>query len=381
VPENGTKRIAFLSPCYWPEVRRGGERLVHELATGLVAQGHRARLITAHRGRSERTVEEGVEVIRHWRPPDGRLRRRGFEDHLTHVPLTYLSLATGDDDVVQALHVTDGLAAARWSARTGRPSVLTYLGIPDRRGLTSARRRLEITLRAASGCTAITAVSRYAAEAFSRWLGLEARAIYPPVDRERFRPVADRFPDPTVFCPAPADQEHKRVGLLVQAFARLHRDRPAARLVLLRPRDPRLERALADAGPWIEFVDDDPAVLAPAYSRAWVSGLASIGEAFGLVLAESLACGTPVMGTRHGGIPEIVDGPSVGRIAADDEPETLARALLETLDLAEDPVTADACRRRAEAFSTARCVEAHERLYAELLTNGRGSEPAGEGRR
>jgi glycosyltransferase involved in cell wall biosynthesis len=381
VPEDGTRRIAFLSPCYWPEVRRGGERLVHELATGLVARGHRARLITAHPGRSERTIEDGVEVIRHWRPPDGRLRRRGFEDHLTHVPLSYLSLAHGDDELVQALHVTDGLAAARWSARTGRPSVLTYLGIPDRRGLTLARRRLEITLRAATGCTAITAVSRHAAEAFSRWLGLEARVIYPPVDLERFRPVADRAPDPTVFCPAPADQEHKRVGRLVRAFGVARRDRPDARLVLVRPRDRRLERALVGAGPGIDFVDDDPAVLAPTYSRAWVSALASSGEAFGLVLAESLACGTPVAGTGHGGIPEIVDRPSVGRIAADDEPETLARALLETLELAEDPATADACRRRAEAFSTPRCVEAHERLYAELLTNGRASEPADDERR
>jgi glycosyltransferase involved in cell wall biosynthesis len=340
---------------------------VHELATGLVARGHRARVITAHAGRSARTVEDGVEVIRHWRPPDGRLRRRGYEEHLTHVPFSYLSLASGDDDIVHALHVTDGLAAARWSARTSRPSVLAYLGIPDRRGLTAARRRLEITLRAATGCTAITTVSRHAAEAFSRWLGLDARAIYPPVDLEHFRSVADRAPDPTIFCPAPADQEHKRVGLLVSAFALVRRDRPAARLVLLRPRDRLLERALADAGPGIEIVDDHPAVLAPAYSRAWVTALTSIGEAFGLVLAESLACGTPVVGTCHGGIPEIVDGPAVGRISGDDEPETVARALVNALELAEDPATAFACRRRAEAFSAARCIEAHERLYAELL--------------
>src|SRR3954453_2336516 len=33
-------RVALLSPAFWPEVRRGGERIVAELAHGLVEQGH-----------------------------------------------------------------------------------------------------------------------------------------------------------------------------------------------------------------------------------------------------------------------------------------------------------------------------------------------------
>jgi phosphatidylinositol alpha-mannosyltransferase len=370
-------RVAFLSPCYWPEVRRGGERLVHELTTGLARRGHRPRLITSHPGRPRRSVEDGVEVIRHWRPPDGRLRRRRYEDHLTHVPLSYLSLRAEDYDVVQAMHVTDGLAAARWSRRTGRPSVLAYLGIPDRTGLTALRGRLDITLRAARGAAAITAVSRHAAEAFDRWLGLPARAIYPAVDPVRFQPCAPKAEVPTIFCAASAEQPAKRVGLLVDALRLVRRERPDARLVLLRPRDPRLAAQLASE-PGIELLADDPRVLAPAYSAAWAGALPSVGEAFGLVLAESLSCGTPVVGSRHGGIPEIVDGPAVGRIFGEDEPASVARALLETLELRHDPGTVAACRERAGAFSPARLVEAYERLYVELCTSGRsGAERAG----
>src|SRR4051794_1062625 len=112
-------RIALLSPCFWPEVRRGGERFVRDLADGLLARGHHPRLITSHPGPPSRTVEDGLPITRHWRPPDGLLRRRNFETYTTHVPFSYASLLAGDYDVAHALYTTDALAAARWSKRRG----------------------------------------------------------------------------------------------------------------------------------------------------------------------------------------------------------------------------------------------------------------------
>jgi phosphatidylinositol alpha-mannosyltransferase len=359
--------VGYLTPCFWPEVRRGGERLVHELATGMARRGHVARVITAHPGRGTRTVEEGVEVVRRRRPPDGRLRRRGYEDHLAHVPLAYRTLIEGADDVAHAVHVTDAVAAARWSARTGRPAVFTHLGIPDRRDLVARRRRLYLVLRAVRGCRAVVAVSRHAAAAFERGLGVEARVIHPPVDLRRFRPGGERDRHPTIFCPAALDVPHKRVDLLLSAFRRVREQRPDAQLVLLRPRDDRLAAGLAAADGGVSLMDDDPEVLVGAYRRAWTTALTSSDEAFGLVLAESLACGTPVVGSRHGGIPEIVDGDAVGRIFTEDEPGAVATALLEALELAGDAAAGEACVRRAEAFSVERCLDAHEALYAELL--------------
>src|SRR5207237_3721085 len=103
---------------------------------------------------------------------------------------------------------------------------------------------------------------------------------------------------------------------------------------------------------------------------AWVAALPATGEAFGLVLAEALACGTPAVGTDDGGIPEVLDGPLTGRVVAPgggDEAERFARALLEGFELAGDANATAACRERAEAFSSARCTEAYVRLYEELL--------------
>lgn len=364
-------RVALLSPVFWPEVRRGGERIARELADGLLARGHRPRLITSHRGPTSRTIEDGLPVVRVRRPPDGLLLRRGFEEHLTHLPGAYLALRGGDDQVATAIYPTDALAAARWSRRTGRPSVLTYLGIPDRRGLVWRRWRTAITLRAVAGSAATVALSHTAADAFRRWLGVDARVIHPGVDLRAFSPGGERAELPTIFCAATPDEPRKRVGLLVRAFARVRRERPGARLVLVRPDDAALGRRLAGE-PGVELVAavEGRAQMAGLYRAAWVSALPSVGESFGLVLAEALACGTPVVGSNLGAIPEVVDRDSIGRLFDGDGERELARALLEALELSRDPATPVACRARAEEFSTERSASAYEALYRELLEGG-----------
>jgi glycosyltransferase involved in cell wall biosynthesis len=351
--------VAILGPADWPEMRRGGERYARELGAGLLERGHAPRLITAHAGLPTKQVEDGLPVVRNWRPPEGRLRRRLFEDYLTHVPFSYLSLVQGDDDVAVALYPTDALAAVRWRERTGRPVVFCYLGIPHRQGLANRRGRLAAMERAVRGSAAVVALSEIAREGFERWLGVEARVIHPPVDVARFVP-GTRSSRPTIICPADATQPRKRISLLLEAFGLVRRERPEARLVLSAP-------VPEPTGDGVEVRDlDDTVALAGAYAEAWVCALPSWGEAFGLVLAEALACGTPVVGSERGAAPEIVDRPELGRVFAGEQPQALAGALLEALELAELPGTAAACRARGEDFSRERCIDAHLALYAEL---------------
>jgi glycosyltransferase involved in cell wall biosynthesis len=374
-----TVRVALMNPCYWPEVRRGSERFVRDLADGLIARGHRPRLITSHPGRTTRTVEDGLPITRHWRPPDGRLTRRRYELYLTHVPFSYVDLKLGDDDIAQPLYVTDAQAAARWTARTGRPSVLSYMGIPDHRGLMRLRWRLELTMKAIHGCSAVVALSDGVRDAFWRWLGVEARVIPPGVNLDAFQPSASKTEEPTIFCAAATTDPAKRVELLIEAVRLLRRQRPGARLVLAHPRDELAAIRLAEEHPDVELVDvDDRGALARAYSAAWVTALASTGEAFGLVLVEAMACGTPVVATNTGGMREVVNNPDVGRLFEGERPEDVARALSEALELAEDPSTGDRCRRRAADFSTDRCTEAYLELYGELLGRpvSRRAEPS-----
>src|SRR4051794_34107783 len=155
-------RVALLTPTYWPEVRRGTERFAHEVGTGLTEAGDAVTLITSHKARPTATTEDGIRVIRNWRPPDGRLKRRMFEDYLTHLPFTYLSLRRDDFDVVNALFPTDGRAAARGSGEPGRPAVLSYRGTPARRGLVDRRWRIRITQDAIAGARAVVALSKAA---------------------------------------------------------------------------------------------------------------------------------------------------------------------------------------------------------------------------
>lgn len=364
----GRLRVALLNPVYWPEVRRGSERFARDLSTGLLRRGHRPRLITSHPGPPTRTIEDGLPILRNWRPPDGALRRRGFEDYITQAPLSYLALLTGSDQVAQALYVTDALAASRWTRKTGRPSILAYMGVPDHSGLTSRRARLDMTLRAVRDCTAVTALSEAAAAAFWRWLGVEARVIYPGVDLDAFQDEWPRAEHPTVFCGASLAEPRKRVGLLIEAFRIVRASRPTARLVLSLPNDPDTASAFEFAGDGIELRDvDDRRTLARTYGEAWVSALPSTGEAFGLVLVEALSCGRPVVASDRDGMREVVESDSVGRLFRGDDPADLAAALLEAFELAEDPGTAAACRRRAEAFSTDRCAHSYEALYRELI--------------
>lgn len=378
-------RVALANPVFWPEVRRGSERFLRDLADGLLAGGHIPRLVTSHPGPTTCSVEAGLEITRHWRPPDGRLRRRLFEEHLTHMPLTALDLLRGGDDIVHALHHTDAVAALPWRRRGRGPLVLSYMGNPHRVALANHRGRAALVQRAVRAADAIVALSDTAAHGFARWLGVEAQVIPPGVDLEVFSPAADvaaaRAAEPTILCAAALGEPRKRVALLLAALELVRAEHPAARLILSRPPDPAAaaatlglrgvatHEALARALPaGTELRDlDDRAALAAAAREAWVAALPSTGEAFGLVLVEAMACATPVVAARREALPEVVNSPRIGRFFDGDDPRALAGGLLEGLELSRDPATPGACRARAEEFSTDRCVGAYEALYAELL--------------
>ncbi len=81
-------------------------------------------------------------------------------------------------------------------------------------------------------------------------------------------------------------------------------------------------------------------------------------EPYGLVVAESLACGTPVAGFARGALPELVDARHARLVPPDDMP-ALAAALVQAMDLDRD-----ACRAHAVATcSVELMIDGYERLY------------------
>lgn len=85
-------------------------------------------------------------------------------------------------------------------------------------------------------------------------------------------------------------------------------------------------------------------------------------EPFGLVVAEALACATPVAGFARGALPELVDA-ETGVLAASGDVDALAAAMLLAAELDRD-----ACRRRAQAcFSAEVMTDAYESWFQALL--------------
>jgi len=121
---------------------------------------------------------------------------------------------------------------------------------------------------------------------------------------------------------------------------------------------------VADRIHWLGYCAD-PARLLQA-SDIFV--LASTGEAFGLVLAEAMACGVPVVGSRSGAIPEIVEDGLTGLLATPRNEVSFADAIEK---LARDPklrkdMGAKSLARVREKFSLETDVENTLRIYESL---------------
>ena len=107
----------------------------------------------------------------------------------------------------------------------------------------------------------------------------------------------------------------------------------------------------------------DPLSQASRYAGAWATVLPSMFESFGMVLVESLACGTPIVVADHAAPPELVR-PGAGRVTQHGDPESLADGLRDALALAKKPETVDRCRAVASDYSWARLAERLEALYS-----------------
>lgn len=88
-------------------------------------------------------------------------------------------------------------------------------------------------------------------------------------------------------------------------------------------------------------------------------------EPFGLTVIESQACGTPVLATASGAIPELIEQGKTGLVVAGQQDLKLA---LESGIL--DKIKPEDCRKNAERFSRENMAKGYLACYAELLEKG-----------
>jgi phosphatidylinositol alpha-mannosyltransferase len=337
---------------------------VHGLARWLAAAGHEVTVLTTHRAATSSADEDGFRVVRAWRPPDELFQRRAYEDYLGSAASQTYALLREEFDVAHAFFPVSGWAALKGRQLGGPPVVYSNMGIPTRRYLVRARYRLAMHVELAREAAACTVLSDAAAEAFRRYLLREPEVVPPGVECAEFEVDSQRAEQPTiVYAGSPADPR-KRLDLLIDAFAVLRRRRPGARLQLAGKREPDLDADLPDGADWVE--GDRTEDLARTLSAAHVAVLPSVGEAFGLVLVEGLAAGTPVVATAAGASGEIVTA-AVGRLFEPDDRDSLVGALEETLDLGD---VRDACRAHARQWDWSAIGPRYEALLKRVVERG-----------
>lgn len=102
------------------------------------------------------------------------------------------------------------------------------------------------------------------------------------------------------------------------------------------------------------------AAVADWYAACDAFVLASLGEGTPLAALEALASGRPVIGTRVGGIPEVVPRPELGTVVEAGDPAALARALAQALERKWDE---GVLRERTREYAWARLAARTLDLY------------------
>lgn len=110
--------------------------------------------------------------------------------------------------------------------------------------------------------------------------------------------------------------------------------------------------------------------LANAYCAMDAFAFSSFSETQGLVLAEAMAAGVPVVALDAPGVREIVRDRVNGRLLSDDDADAFTEALAWVVALAPDDFRRlrDAARKTAANFSHERSMQRVMRLYDSLVT-------------
>ncbi|MDT3395196.1 glycosyltransferase [Streptomyces sp. B1866] len=381
-----TRTVAVVAPYYPPKVG-GVEGYAARVARAVADEpGLRAVVLTTNTAGRRTTLgtDDGVPVV-----------RLGTWARLSNTPLSPLWplqvrhwLRRLDVDLVNAHAPVPGLGDVAVAAAGRRPAVLTYHSGSMRKGRTGspggAHRAADLLIRGyerwvlprlfarASALVAVSPASLAAGRP-------GAVRITPGVDVERFTPGAPASTRPrTVVYVGRLDRTSswKGVDVLLRAFAALAGDLPDARLRLVGGGDAAADHAglaarlgVADR---VELCGELAGeALVDALRTAAVLALPSRSEAesFGMALVEAMACGTPVVGSRVGGIPHVVDDGVTGLLVPPGDPAALAaacRRLLTDGGLA-DRLGAAGRERAVERYAWPGLTDRYLRMFHALL--------------
>ena len=329
-------RIGIVCP-YSFEVPGGVQQHVRDLAETLIALGHTVSVLAP----ADDDVPLPPYVV-----PAGRavpVRYNGSVARLSFGPLSAARVrrwvTSGDFDVVHVHEpLTPSLSLLAVVSVRDEPVVATFHTAMTRsRAMHAASGVLQLVLER---LTARIAVSALARKVQVEHLGGDAWVIPNGVSVARF---ADAVPLPgwpgaggTIGFLGRFTEPRKGFGVLLDAFTRLAKDRPAVRLLVAGPGDSEelLEDLPADVASRITFLgmvseEDKPRMLRSV--DVYVAPNMG-GESFGMILTEAMAAGSPVVASDLDAFRRVLEHGRAGVLFRVGDAGALATALADLLD-------------------------------------------------
>ncbi len=201
----------------------------------------------------------------------------------------------------------------------------------------------------------------------SDWIVQEARkslwlrnarfmTIPNPIDTRLFRPMERRkarrelgLPEDkplVLFAAAKLSDTRKGADLLLEACSRLVKDgEKDLEFVLLGNDSAKFASQVPFPVHILAYIADEP-TLAMVYAAVDLFVIPSLEDNLPNTVMEAMACGTPCVGFRTGGIPEMIDHQVNGYVAASRDTDDLARGIHWTLHHPEPEKLSAACREK-----------------------------------
>jgi MMP alpha-(1->4)-mannosyltransferase len=204
------------------------------------------------------------------------------------------------------------------------------------------------------------------------------------VDVDLFRPLPHVAPVPgRLVTTASADVTMKGLRFLLEALAKLRTERDDVHLVVIGKRKPggRSDETIRRLGleDAVEFVSGVPEErIIELYAEAELAVVPSLYEGFSLPAIEAMACGTPLVATSGGALPEVVgkDGDTALVVPPGDS-EALATRIRDGLGRPElrDTIGRRGRQRVVEQWSWRHTAERTADQYR-ILLDRQGTRPA-----
>ena len=347
-------RIAQVAPLFEsvpPRLYGGTERVVSYLTEELVRQGHEVTLFASGESvTSARLVAGSPRAL--WRDP-------GCRDCLPH-HVRLVELVGREADRFDVIHFHLDYVHLPAVGRLPCPTITTVHGRlypPDEGGLFDAYPGVPLV--------SISDAQRRPIPR-ANWRATVYHGM--PIDEQTIRPAPGSYlaflgrvsPEKGLDT---AVEIARRAGLPLRVAARIYPEE--------RPYYEKVIEPLFRASPWVEFVGEVGGASKDAFlgdARALLFPI-DWAEPFGLVMIESMACGTPVVAFRRGSVPEVVTNGVTGFVV-DDVPGAVEAVR------AASALDRRTCRRAfVQRFGVARMVSDYLAVYRGLADGKAGPPP------